>query len=348
MPHKSSSDTDMQSVTSKKSEVTHLSNQSSSGGGSESASGNAANRQDYVPPTVGKREEANVMRARALVALILLLAVTAVATAANLLVKEQERSDFENMVSFYSLSDSALPSTCSKLDFQFDKYSTQIVTVSRSKQNQFFDALDSFASSIGAYAAAEHALRNTSWPFYRIPEWSVQAEKITRRSSMKNPNIGIAPIVRDDQIDEWNSYAAVQNPIWFQESIEHEGYTEFTAQELLSNFTIPFVHVYDPENDYQPTPVSGRSEVLPYFQEYTFGKSLGNPLMFTNIELLLASPTVEEMYNITKVTRGPTLGFTRIETEPGVTIPGNQILQPVFDTGDTKAAARNNVAVILI
>eukprot|EP00980_Cylindrotheca_fusiformis_P029228 scaffold22762_cov127-Cylindrotheca_fusiformis.AAC.3 len=271
MSYKPSVDEDTPSMTSKKSQFTHLSNHSSSGGGSESSSGNAASPQDYVSPTVGKREEVDVMRARALVALILLLAVAAVTTAANLLVKQQERSNFENM----------------------------IVTVSRSKANQLFDALDSFASSIGASAAAEQALLNTSWPFYRIPQWSVQAEKIARLTSMKNPDIGIAPIVQEDQIDEWNSYAAVQNPIWFQESIEQEGHTEFTAQDLVS-FTIPFLHIYDPENDYQPTPVSGRSELLPYFQEYPVGRSLDNPLMFTNIDTLLASPTVEEMYNITK------------------------------------------------
>eukprot|EP00980_Cylindrotheca_fusiformis_P030714 scaffold25285_cov132-Cylindrotheca_fusiformis.AAC.2 len=264
MSYKSSSDTDMQTGTSKKSLFTHLSNNSSSGGGSESASGSAATRPDYIPPTVGKQEETNVMRARGLLALILLLAGTAVATAANLLVKQQERSSFETM---------------------FEGHSTQIVTVARSKANQFFDALESFASSIGAYAAAEHASHNTSWPFYTIPQWSVQAEKIARLTSTRNPDIGIAPVVLEDQIDEWNSFAEEQNPLWFHESIEQEG-NDFTADELLQ-FTIPFVHIYDRDNGYQPTPVSGRSELLPYFQEYPIGRSLDNPLMFTNIDTLL-------------------------------------------------------------
>eukprot|EP00980_Cylindrotheca_fusiformis_P014229 scaffold3752_cov137-Cylindrotheca_fusiformis.AAC.3 len=256
--YKSSNDTDMRSVTSKKSQFTHASNHSSSGGGSESASGNAANRPEYIPPTVGKQEEANVTRARFLVALILVLAVTAVATAANLLVKDQERGDFETM---------------------FDKSSTQITTVSRSKANQFFDGLDTFASSIGANAAIEHSLRNTSWPFYTIPEWSVQAQKLAQLTGSDNSFIFETSIVREDQIDEWNSYIAVQNPLLLQESIEHEGYTDYTAQELIDNFTIPFVHFYDTENNFQPTPISGRSEVLPYFQGYPVGlnKSLGVP-----------------------------------------------------------------------
>eukprot|EP00980_Cylindrotheca_fusiformis_P019624 scaffold6818_cov95-Cylindrotheca_fusiformis.AAC.6 len=325
----------MQSLTLKttKSQVTrHLSNHSSSGGGgSESAIETVTRRQaDAVTPTtivVGKQEEQNVLRARGLVALILLLAVAGVATAANLLVKEQERGNFESM---------------------FDGYATQIVTVSRSKANQFFDALDSFASSIGANAAAEQASSNTSWPFYRIPEWSVQAQKLAQQTGGDHSFIGISPIVQEDEIDEWDRFAAQQNPQWYQESIEQEGYTEFKAEELINNFTIPFVHFYDTENNFQPTPVTGRSEVLPYFQSYPIGFLFGNPVMFTNVDTLLASPTLEELYLITKVTRRPTLGFTRIEFEPGISSPGNQIVQPIFDGGDTAAAGRKNVAMLLI
>eukprot|EP00980_Cylindrotheca_fusiformis_P022135 scaffold9027_cov107-Cylindrotheca_fusiformis.AAC.4 len=324
--YRSSSDTDMQSVTSsKKSLVTHASNFSSTGGGTDSASGSrsgsgsAANRPEYIPPTVGKQEEANVARARFLVALILVLAVTAVATAANLLVKHQERGDFETM----------------------------IVTISRSKADEFFDGLDTFASSIGANAAIEHSLRNTSWPFYTIPEWSVQAQKLAQLTGSDNAYIFETSIVREDQIDEWNSYIAVQNPPYLEESIEHEGYTDYTAQELIDNFTIPFVHFYDTENNFLPTPISGRSEVLPYFQGYPVGLKLGSPLMFTNVDSLLSSPTLEEIYNITKITRRPTLGFTRIETEPGIASPGSQIIQPIFDRGDTEAEARETVAVIV-
>eukprot|EP00980_Cylindrotheca_fusiformis_P007509 scaffold1561_cov129-Cylindrotheca_fusiformis.AAC.1 len=144
MEYKSSRDRDGQSVASKESQFTLVS--SSGGSGSRS---DGFSQQVSIPAVVGKREEANVLRARALVALILLLAVTGVATAAFLLVKQQERQDFEN---------------------KFEKYSTEIVTVSRSKVNQFLDALDSFSSSISAAAAAEHALLNISWPFYGIPE----------------------------------------------------------------------------------------------------------------------------------------------------------------------------------
>eukprot|EP00980_Cylindrotheca_fusiformis_P003083 scaffold719_cov117-Cylindrotheca_fusiformis.AAC.3 len=321
---KSSTDEEMRSLTSKKSQSTHLSNHSSSGGGSESRSENTATRQVYIPSAVGKQEDANVLRARCSVALILLLAASGVATAANLLVQQQERRDFEN---------------------KFEAYATEIVTVSQSKASQFFDALDSFASSIGAQAAAEHAFYNTSWPFYRIPNWSVQAKKLAPLTGVDDPRVAVAPIVQEDDRDQWNNFAAEQNPIWYQESIDHEGYTEHTAQELV-NVTIPFVHFYDPENGYQPTPVSRPGEVLPYFQAYPIGFIPGFPVMVTNIDILPASRQTEELYRITKVTRRPTLGFTRFgfDTET----PGSQIMQPIYDGPDTEAEEKKMVAVILI
>eukprot|EP00980_Cylindrotheca_fusiformis_P008668 scaffold1849_cov115-Cylindrotheca_fusiformis.AAC.6 len=80
--------------------ITQLSTNSSSGGGSETKSGSeSAPRQIYIPPTIAKREEANVRRSRVLLALILLLAVAGTGAAINLLVKQQEHSNFETKVS---------------------------------------------------------------------------------------------------------------------------------------------------------------------------------------------------------------------------------------------------------
>eukprot|EP00980_Cylindrotheca_fusiformis_P006788 scaffold1417_cov113-Cylindrotheca_fusiformis.AAC.6 len=312
MPYKSSSDEDTRSVTSRKSQLSHMSTHSSSVGGSDSA----ATLQDHISPTVGKREEANVVRARCLVAFILLLATAGVATAANLLVKQQERNDFENKASLAMLA------------------------------NQFFDALDSFASSIGAQAAAEHALLNTSWPFYTIPEWSVQAQKFAQLTGIENPVINVSPIVQEDEKDAWNSYAAKHNPIWYQESVENEGYTEHTAQELLQ-LTVPFIHFYDPENGLQPTPVSQPGEVYPLFQTYPIGLFLGLPLMLTNIDGRLASPQTSEIYQISKVTRRPTLGFT-VDPNAETKLPASQIIQPIFDGANTGSKGRKMVASIVV
>eukprot|EP00980_Cylindrotheca_fusiformis_P003237 scaffold735_cov116-Cylindrotheca_fusiformis.AAC.7 len=326
MPNSFSGDEDMKSVASKKSQFTYQSNQSSSGGGSESKSGTDTDRQFYFSTTLGKREEANVLRARGLVAIILLLAATGVATAANLLVKQQERKEFET---------------------QFAGYATQALTISQSRAQQFLDALDSFASSIGAQAAAEHRLMNTSWPFYTIPEWSVQAQKLALLTGVNTPLIGMAPLVQEDEREQWNSYAVQQYPLWYQESNENEGYTDFTAQELV-NLTVPFVHFYDAENGFLPTPVSRPGEVLPLLQVYPAGLFLGNPLMFTNLDTLQASQQTEEVYQITKVTRSPGLGFARVGIEAGKTTPGCQLIQPIFDGANTKAEGRKIVAIIFI
>eukprot|EP00980_Cylindrotheca_fusiformis_P005307 scaffold1136_cov146-Cylindrotheca_fusiformis.AAC.20 len=323
MPHQPSGNEDMRSVTSGKSQFTYLSTPSSSGGGSDSDNG--APQQVYSTPTVGKREEADVLRARCLVALILLLAVSGVATAANLLVKQQERKIFEN---------------------QFAGYATRIGTVARSRTNQFFDALDSFASSIGAHAEAENALLNTSWPFCRIPAWSVQAEKLAQQTGVENPAIGVAHIVQEDEREQWERFAAEQYPIWYQESIEKEGYTKFTAQELV-NFTFPRVHFYDAEDGFQIKPVNRPGEVAPYFQIYPVGLFMGNSVLISNLDALLAARQTEEIYKVTKITQRPNIGFTPIAVDAETTIPGSQILQPIFDTADTEADDRKMVAFII-
>eukprot|EP00980_Cylindrotheca_fusiformis_P009472 scaffold2070_cov105-Cylindrotheca_fusiformis.AAC.3 len=325
MPFYSSGDEDIRSVTSRKSQFTQHSIGSSSG--SRSGSGTTAPRQDVSFPTVGKQEEANVLRARCLVALILLLAVTGVATAANLLVKQQERSDFEH---------------------QFEAYATQFVTVARSRANQFSDALDSFASSVGAHAAAEQALLNTSWPFHTIPEWSVQAQKLLQLAGTDDLAVAVAHIVQEDEREQWNSYSAQHTPLWYQESVDHEGYTEYTAQELYVSKTIPFLHFYDPENGFLPSPVRRPGEVLAIYQGYPMGLAPGIPLAATNLDLLQASQQTEELYRITKITRRPNIGFTRIPIDFEATIPGSQIIQPIFDGADTEADDRKICALIVL
>eukprot|EP00980_Cylindrotheca_fusiformis_P012082 scaffold2914_cov107-Cylindrotheca_fusiformis.AAC.1 len=322
MQNKSSSERDFQSVTSKESQFTPV----SSGGGSGSGS-DGFSQQVTIPPVVGKREEANVLRARALVALILLLAVSGVATAANLLVKKQEQDDFEN---------------------KFEKYAAQVVTVSRSKVNQFLDALDSFASSIGATAATQHDLMNTSWPYYSVPEWSIQAQKIARITSNNNSMImTLAPRVPHDERGQWRTFAAEQNPLWYQESIENEGYTDMTAQELL-DMTIPFVYFYDPENNFYPSPVSRPGEVLPTFLTYPVGPITGLPIPLGNLDALLSSEQTEELYNLTTATRRPSVGFTRIPVEWGTTVQGCRIIQPVFDGASTESDDIEMVALLTV
>lgn len=100
MPFYASSSDDDTSLRSRKSNLTKQSGHSSTTGvgASNSSIGDAALRQVYSAPAVDKREEKNVRRANGLVAVILLLAVAGVASRAYLLVRDQERSNFENQV----------------------------------------------------------------------------------------------------------------------------------------------------------------------------------------------------------------------------------------------------------
>eukprot|EP00980_Cylindrotheca_fusiformis_P012399 scaffold3044_cov103-Cylindrotheca_fusiformis.AAC.2 len=70
--------------------------------------------------------------------------------------------------------------------------------------------------------------------------------------------------------------------------------------------------------------------------------------MFTNMDTLLLSQQTEDVYRITKVTRKSSIGFNRIDVDPENTIPGSQIIQPIFDGPDTKADDRKMVAILLI
>eukprot|EP00980_Cylindrotheca_fusiformis_P008997 scaffold1926_cov108-Cylindrotheca_fusiformis.AAC.1 len=333
----------MRSVASKNSQVTQQSTHGSTSGGSESrgesesfrsgseGSGNgnapyAPSPQVYTPLSVAKREEANVLKARILVALMLLLAVVSVATTANLIIKQQERSEFET---------------------KFAGYATEILSASGSNLRQLFEALDSFASSIGAQAATEHSLRNTSWPFYRLPQWSVQAQKVAQLISVNETLVALAPIVQEDEREEWKIFANEQNPLWYQESIENEGYTKFTTQQLV-NLTVPFTHFYERDDSHQPLPVTRPGEVVPYFQEYPVRPHLGLKAMLTNMDALLSSRQTEDVYRIARVTRRASVGFTRIDIGDESSIPGSQIVQPVFDGPNTIADNRRMVAVLLI
>eukprot|EP00980_Cylindrotheca_fusiformis_P012649 scaffold3091_cov117-Cylindrotheca_fusiformis.AAC.1 len=170
---------------------------------------------------------------------------------------------------------------------------------------------------------------------------------MARLTNIDHPLVGVAPIVPEDERDHWNNFAAEQNPLWYQESIENEGYTERTAQELLA-LTVPFTYFYDTENGYHPTPVSRLGEVPSYFQSYPIGRPFGLPLMLTNVDPRTSSKQTGDVYHIAKVSRSPTLGFTRINIDDERSIPGCQMVQPIFDGPDTRADDRRMVAVVLI
>eukprot|EP00980_Cylindrotheca_fusiformis_P014459 scaffold3860_cov116-Cylindrotheca_fusiformis.AAC.1 len=313
---------DDQSLSSKKSYTTSFSRGSSFPfqDASDSASRDySRQRETYQPPEVAKREEANILRAKILVAIIILLAASGVGTSTYLLVKDQEKTNFEN---------------------QFAGYSSEILTVTHQKVNQLFSALDAFSASISSQAAAEQALLNTSWPFYVIPDWSIKAERLAKLTGVSDPEVAMSPIVQAEERDKFNAFAAQAIPMWYQQSVTNEK-TEMTADEFMEK-TLPFIFFADPENGYRPAPVTGPDESLPLFQFY--------PLLFdpsfqimTTMYNTLNSGGASALAKTSRAIRKPTIGFTVLYDEE-TPIAGSQITQPIYDTPNTAAEDRKIVA----
>eukprot|EP00980_Cylindrotheca_fusiformis_P018345 scaffold5995_cov113-Cylindrotheca_fusiformis.AAC.1 len=311
---------DDQSLTSRKSGITQLS------GGSSNPFRDASDcpstdqhRMPYQPPKVAKREEANILRAKVLVALIILIAAGAVGTSTYLLVKDQERTNFEN---------------------QFTGYASEIVTVSRQKADQFFLALDSFSASISSQAISDMDEHNTSWPFYTIPDWAIKAKRLADLTGVSHPEVAMAPIVQPEDRDKFNAFAAEAVPKWYRESVEYEG-TDMTADEFMQK-TVPFIYFHDTENNYQPTPVTSPNESLPLLQSYPLFFYPEQYLMTTMLDTMTASRNAA-LASISRVLRKPTIGF-EIMFDGDTPITGSQIIQPIYDTADTEAEDRKMVA----
>eukprot|EP00980_Cylindrotheca_fusiformis_P031058 scaffold25757_cov127-Cylindrotheca_fusiformis.AAC.1 len=313
---------DDQSLSSKKSYLT----QSSSYGvdpfrdGSDTTSrGHDPEREAYQPPEVAKQEEANILRAKVLVALIIILAASGVGTAAYLLVKDQEKTNFEN---------------------QFAGYSSEIITVARQKAGQLFSALDAFAVSIGSQAAVENALRNTTWPFYVVPDWSIKAERLAELTGVSDPQVSLTSLVQADERAKFNEFAQHAIPKWYQESAENEK-TETTAIEFWEK-SIPFIHFYDPENNYQPTPVTRSKASGVLLHNYPLAFPPGSPLMATLFDTVYAAGS-NAVGAISVSLRKPAIGFTLMNIGTDAETPGSIIVQPIYDTGNTKAEDRKVV-----
>eukprot|EP00980_Cylindrotheca_fusiformis_P031242 scaffold26053_cov127-Cylindrotheca_fusiformis.AAC.2 len=88
-----------QRLSSKKSRLTQISSSDSKPNQDESdctTRESGHERETYQPPEVAKQEEANIIRAKILVALIIVVAASGVATSTYILLKDQEKTNFEN------------------------------------------------------------------------------------------------------------------------------------------------------------------------------------------------------------------------------------------------------------
>eukprot|EP00980_Cylindrotheca_fusiformis_P003027 scaffold703_cov131-Cylindrotheca_fusiformis.AAC.4 len=306
---------DDQSLASRKSGITQL----SSFGDASDCAKRVQHRKTYQPPEVAKREEANILRAKLLVALIILVAVCGVGTCTYLLVKDQERTNFEN---------------------QFAGYASEILTISRQKADQLFLALDAFSASISSQAISESTLRNTTWPFYSIPDWSIKAKRLADLTGVSEPKVSMTPIVQPEDRDRFNAFAAKAVPKWYGESVKYEG-TDMSADEFMQK-TAPFIYFHDLENNYQPTPVTGPNESLPLLQSYPLEFNPDWYLMTTMLDTMAVSSSAA-LVSISRALRKPTIGFTILFIGE-LAVAGSQIVQPIYDTANTDAEDRKIVA----
>eukprot|EP00980_Cylindrotheca_fusiformis_P017709 scaffold5563_cov94-Cylindrotheca_fusiformis.AAC.2 len=311
------------SITSKKSSFSLFSIFSSSrirGATDSERRGPSLQRETNQPPEVAKQEDANILRAKILVALIIILAASAVGASTYLLVKDQEKKDFEN---------------------QFASYASEILTLSRQKADQFFSALDAFSISIASQAISENELRNTSWPFYAISDWSVKARGLAELTGVFDPDVLFFSIVQPEERDIFNEFAMQAVPKWYQESVEVEE-TEMTATEFWQK-TNPFIHFYDPENNSQPDPSPGESDFIPLLQLYPLRLHPGYAIMPT-LSDIAQSPGSGALVNMSRSIRKPVLGFTMVNVGTDAATPGSLIIQPIYDTVHSSAEDRKVVA----
>eukprot|EP00980_Cylindrotheca_fusiformis_P002910 scaffold675_cov103-Cylindrotheca_fusiformis.AAC.21 len=341
------------SLSSKKSNFS----KSSSNPFTDSASNDGTNeRETYQPPEVAKREEANIFRARILVVLIIVLAASAVGASTFLLVKDQEKTNFENQVreTSYVLQPFVFPLKIlsslllASYDDQFAGYASEILTLSRQKADQLFSALDAFSISIASQAATENALRNTSWPFYSIPDWSAKAKGLARLTGMADPDVVVSPIVQIEEREQFNKFAAKAVPKWYQESVEIEK-TNISATEFWQR-TIPFLHFfdteinyYDAENTFEPLPPPATGESIPFFHIYPLRLQKGSPLLPTLFDTVYV-PGAATLVNVSRYTGKPAIGFTAVDIATNAATPASQIIQPIHDTANSDAEDRQVVA----
>eukprot|EP00980_Cylindrotheca_fusiformis_P000042 scaffold14_cov130-Cylindrotheca_fusiformis.AAC.12 len=307
--------------------MSHHSKSSTSGPESDSSSGgevpdsSSPHQQENIPLDVAEREEKNVFRAKILATTILLVAVGVVATCTYLLVDSQEKRNFES---------------------QFNGYASEVVTVSRETTGQLFNALDAFSVSISSQAARELELRNSTWPFYRIPDWSVRAQRLAELTRTEDPYVAFDLIVTQVERKAWEDFANGEYPIEYQYAIEKEGDKGGMTAEDFLNKTVPFIHQSASGADI-PAPETGY--LHPLFQQYPLKlfPGLSKMLMGWNTQ---SYRTVSDLFQIIRSSKSAAVGSFFIHLGRNIKSSGTEVLQPVFDRADTADEDRRVVGAI--
>eukprot|EP00980_Cylindrotheca_fusiformis_P012124 scaffold2929_cov107-Cylindrotheca_fusiformis.AAC.3 len=218
------------------------------------------------------------------------------------------------------------------------------MTVSRQKADQLFSALDAFSVMISSQAATENVLLNSSWPFYTIPDFSVKSKRLVQLLGATVFLVTVSPVVHEHERDEWADYMRTENPVWFQESLDNEGNTELSV-DLLVQRTVPYIHTYNLLYGLQVEKINRPGEVLPTFQQYPLTLHAVTNAMTIGYDTI-SHPRGADLYEITKETLRPTIGFTEFYIDRKTIVAGTQVLQPIYDTADTTAEDRKIVAIL--
>eukprot|EP00980_Cylindrotheca_fusiformis_P025404 scaffold13613_cov114-Cylindrotheca_fusiformis.AAC.1 len=298
-----------------------ISSNSSKDASSSTSSGKAPNLPSYVAPSVAKQEEANIFRAKILVCGILLLAVTSVATSAYLLVAHQEQSNFEN---------------------RFAGRASELFSLARQKADQLVQALEGYTIAVSSQAVDYHAMHNTSWPFYIIPDFSIRTQNLVERTGSNTPYVGIFHIVEKDERTEWERFIEEMDPFWYQQSGANEGISNETLKEWL-NIRVPYLYQFDA--NFEPVPITHSGTSLVYTEQYPLEHYATFASMTTNLDVLSSLPAVRDQFSITRAAGRPTVGFTTYSINGTDPVPASQILQPIFNTPDKTDKDRKIVAV---
>eukprot|EP00980_Cylindrotheca_fusiformis_P014244 scaffold3765_cov117-Cylindrotheca_fusiformis.AAC.1 len=298
-----------------------LSSSSSKDASSSSSSGKAPSLPSYVAPSVAKQEEVNIFRAKILVCAILLLAVTLVATLAYVLVDQQEQSNFEN---------------------RFSGRASELLLLARQNADQLVQALEGYSIAVSSQAADYHAMHNTSWPFYIIPDFSIRTQNLVERTGSNSPYLGVFHIVEEDERTEWEHFVEEVNPFWYQQSAANEGISNETLKEWL-NMTVPYLFEYDA--NFEPVPITRPGVTLVYMEQYPLVHYAVFSTMTSNLDMLSSFAGVRDQFPITRATGKPTIGLASYSVNGTTPVPGGQIFQPIFNTPDKKAKDRKIVAI---
>eukprot|EP00980_Cylindrotheca_fusiformis_P000032 scaffold14_cov130-Cylindrotheca_fusiformis.AAC.2 len=305
----------------------HHSKSSTSGPESDSSAGGEIpdpsypHQQENIPLEVAKTEAKHVFRAKIFATIILLVAVGVVATITYLLVDSQEDHNFES---------------------QFTGYASEVVTVSRETTSQLFHALDAFSVSISSQAARELEIQNSSWPFYRIPDWSVRAQRLAKLTRREDPYVAFDVIVTQDEREAWEEFANGEYPIEYQSAIEKEGDKNGMSAEDFLNKTLPYIYQSD-NGPFLPAP--GTGDLLPMFQLYPLQIFPGVPYMPMNWNIQ-SYGAVRDLFKITRAIKSVAVGGFFIYLGVSTESSGTEILQPVFDRADTADEDRRVVGGI--